>query len=125
MKDRHHIFHLHVQYAEVEQRRSKAAQHVKYQESFRSPEVLQNAAKHPQREHIEQQMGETAVHEHVGDDLVGTEIHRVDIMQCEKVLDAERTYIPEYLLREEHQRINNDEVFDYRRYRLEPTHSDL
>lgn len=60
---------------DLDQRRTDAADHVVDEEALRAQFVLQRAPEHPQTEHVEEDVLEIGVQEHVGDELVGVELH--------------------------------------------------
>ncbi len=70
---------LHVVFARqphgrhLNQRRTHAAYHVVDQEAPRPQLVLQRAAEHPQRKHVEKEMLEVGMQKHVGHELIGME----------------------------------------------------
>lgn len=71
------------EYAHVAERGAYAANNIKGEEALRAPEILEYAAKHPQRIHIEQDMGKSgpyivraAVHEHMCEQLPDAELGR-------------------------------------------------
>ena len=48
--------------------------HIKGEEAFRPPYILKDASKHPQGKHVEQEVCEASMHEHIRYKLPGTEI---------------------------------------------------
>jgi hypothetical protein len=58
-------------------------------------------------------MVEAAVQEHMGDELVRPEIRRAEVVQGEHLLDVESGAVLKNILGEEHQCIDNDQVFDH------------
>ena len=65
------------------QTRADAADKVKYEESLGAPHVFDAVAEHPEGEHVEKQMRETTVHEHVRHKLIRPEIRSADVVQAE------------------------------------------
>ena len=59
---------------QLDQRRTDAADHVVDQKTLRPQLVLQRPAEHPQCEHVEEDMLDAGMQEHVGDELVGVEL---------------------------------------------------
>lgn len=49
---------------------TNAAEEIKHQETFRAPDVFQYPPKHPKGEHVEEDVGDTAMCEHVRGNLV-------------------------------------------------------
>ena len=64
------------------------------QEFFRSPHLFQHRAEHPQSKHIEEDMRKTAMHEHVGNELVRLKLRRCKIMQAKHIckVNIHRTF---------------------------------
>ena len=60
-----------------------AADHVVNQEAVAPQRALYEAAKHPQREHVEEEVGEAAVQKHIGDELVEPEVAGQDEVEAE------------------------------------------
>ena len=64
---------------------SKACGKVVKQESFPSPHLLQNSAKHPKCQHIKHEVVNPPVHEHMGYNLVGAEVLAPRIVEPEQL----------------------------------------
>ena len=62
------------------------ARNVIKKELFRTPYTLHHAAKHPQGKHVEEQVVPTAMHEHVGEQLVQAEVGGHEEMQSQHVV---------------------------------------
>jgi hypothetical protein len=61
---------------ELDEPRADHADEVECREAFGAPRVLQLRAKHPQGEHVEEDVAEPAVQESIGNELPGPEIRR-------------------------------------------------
>ena len=65
-----------------------AAHHVVEQVLLRPPDVLHHAPEHPQRKHIEEDVCEVAVHEHIGHELVYAEVGSHEEVESEYVVEV-------------------------------------
>jgi hypothetical protein len=54
----------------MQQSRSNATYNIKSEKPLGSPVIFEDASEHPKDQHIPENMQETTVQEHVGDDLV-------------------------------------------------------
>ena len=59
-----------------------AACEVIEEEALRSPHLFEYATEHPYGKHVEKQMGEPAMHEHVRNQLCGVEVFGKEEMQA-------------------------------------------
>jgi hypothetical protein len=92
---------------------TESAGDVKNEEAFASPEIFEHAAKHPERQHVKKDVSQTPMHEHVGDDLMGSKVHRMYIVQSEQVFQVETGIVRENTLGKKHQEINNYKILDH------------
>ena len=81
----HHI-KLHELCQLLEQAGSDTAGDIVEEELARSPHVLHHAAEHPQGEHVEEEVCQVAVHEHIGEQLVEVEVARKDEVEAKNVV---------------------------------------
>ena len=65
--------------------RAHAAADIIEQELAASPHVLHHAAKHPQGEHVEEDVLDIGMHEHVGEKLIEMEVLRHEEMEAKEV----------------------------------------
>ena len=63
-----------------------AACEVVEQEAFRPPDLLEYTAEHPNSKHVEEQMGKSAVHEHISNQLCCIEISGKEKVQSQVVV---------------------------------------
>ena len=63
-----------------------AACEVVEQEAFRPPDLLEYTAEHPNGKHVEEQMGKSAVHEHISNQLRCIEISGKEKVQSQVVV---------------------------------------
>ena len=59
-------------------RRTNSADKIKEEKFFRTPNIFQHTTKHPQTKHVEKNMSDTGMSEHMRKDLVGPEVFVVD-----------------------------------------------
>ena len=57
----------------LHQTSAQTAEQIIYQEALRTPNILQGITKHPESEHVEEQVRKIAMHEHVGQRLPWSE----------------------------------------------------
>ena len=67
----------------VHQRGTDAGEEIVNQKPACAPGVFHGTAEHPKGEHIEEDMFEIGVHEHIGDKLPDMEIGCADVMQSQ------------------------------------------
>ena len=96
----------------LDQRRTHAADHVEGQETLRAEFVFERTPEHPQCEHVEEDMFEIGMQEHVGDELVGMEIgrsQRQGAILHDRVADGQqrRGHVNQY--------IDDYQILDHRR----------
>jgi len=96
------------------QARAKAANQIEHKKALGSPNVLYCVAKHPQGEHVEEQMLEVGVHEHVGEQLVEPEVAGLEEMKAKdfRQVDVEPVQGESG---QKHQDIDNQQVLHHGR----------
>lgn len=66
-----------------------SAQQVIDNETFGAPEILKNISEHPQCEHVEENMLEVAMHEHIGDVLPRVEVVAAYIVEGKPLVEVD------------------------------------
>jgi hypothetical protein len=94
---------------------SDTAQNVIKKEFLRSPDIFHHAAEHIQGKHIEENMSETAMRKHIGNQLIEVEVLSHEEVQAEIVVQQ---VFPVGIGSEQHggqkdKRIDNEQVFGY------------
>ncbi|MCU0335575.1 MAG: hypothetical protein MUF62_11145 [Chitinophagaceae bacterium] len=119
--------------AQVKQGSTKTAGQVKDKEAPGGPYIFQHAAEQPEAKHVEKQVHEAAVHEHVGEQLPGPEQGAVKLVQGKGVGYGAHAYgqialghhTIESELRQKHDGVDDDEIlYDNRQY-LKPAGAEL
>jgi len=104
----HHLLH---------QSGSQAAGEIVEEEALAAHGILHDATEHPYGKHIEEQMRETAVHKHIGKELVEIEVAGHKEVQAEHVIQVNtigrKGGSPSG---SEEQHIDNEQVLGYRRH---------
>jgi len=94
--------------------RAESAYHIKDKELLGPQNLLQHASEHPQGEHIEEDVFQAAVHEHVGEWLPEVESWREPYMQTQNVVQVEVVLAPHHH-RQIAQNVDDEKVFGNRR----------
>ena len=81
-----HRFVMDVLYKLLDKPCTDAACEVVEQEAFRPPDLLEYTAEHPNGKHVEEQMGKSAVHEHISNQLCCIEIFGKEKVQSQVVV---------------------------------------
>ena len=108
--------HFRVEDRQVGDCRADPADHIKDEKPFRPPVIFEDGAKHPEGEHIVENVVPATVEKEIGDQLVRPEKGRTDVMQCEKVDHFMIEIRSERGLGEKYQNIDYNKILDYRRY---------
>ena len=105
------VVELHILRHLLKQSGADAAHEVKQHETALAEHLLYHAAEHPQREHVEQQMCQSAVHEHVREELVHLEVGRKEEVEAEMGIHP-RTHNQRQQIAYD---VGNEQIFRYRR----------
>ena len=105
-------------HAELQQTRPDASHHVIEQEALAAQLVLERAAEHPQREHIEKQVCQTRMHEHVRHELQRLEIAAPPVEQPQMTDHPVARPGRQHHLGQKEQGIEDNQVLDHRRGRI-------
>ncbi len=85
-----------------------ASNEVEHQEALGAEHILEDGPEHPEREHIEKNVGEAGMHEHVREQLPPFEIGRIPIVQCQ----VHVSFFSQHILRQKKQNIYDDDVLN-------------
>ena len=97
--------------------RTDASNQVVAKETPLSPCVFDRCAEHPEGEHIEEQVAEITMHEHISDNLPDMEVGGGKIMQAEDSVQVELA--GQHNFRQKEQAIDYQQVFNHRRQDIE------
>ena len=100
------MLHLQVLYAHMQGHRPETADEIEKQEPFRAQGALQHGAEHEQRIHVEENMPDSPVHEHVRKGLPSMEKRRRGIEHGE----GSHHEILIYQGGQEHKHIHDEQV---------------
>ena len=73
--------------------------------------ALKDGSKHPQHEHVEDDVGPPAVHKQVGEELVEVEVVGQDEVQSQQAREVCSSHLPEHQCGDKHQHIDDKQVF--------------
>ena len=79
----------------------------------RTPHALNDATEHPERKHVEEQVGEAAMQEHVCDKLIEIEMGGAEEMQAAPVRQVESTAHLQHNGGQIGQHIDDEQIFCY------------
>src|SRR6185295_7958925 len=72
---------------------SESAENIIVQKFSAAPDIFHGCAEHPEGKHIEEDVPEIPVHEHIGEKLPPPEFFRFEIMQSEQVPQVNTTLV--------------------------------
>lgn len=88
-----------------------AADKVVDQEAFEAQRAFDHHAKHPEREHIEEQVRQAVVEKHIRDELPRPKVVRQDEMEAEHLRQVCDAPLLQYVLREQDNAIDDQQIF--------------
>ena len=94
---------------------SDAAENVIKKEFLGSPNALHHTTEHPEGKHIEEQVLQSAMHKHIGEELINLEIRCQEEVQTEDIVEVD-TLHPEHVIGGECQNVYYQKVFGNGRY---------
>ena len=88
-----------------------AADKVVDQEALEAQRAFDHHAKHPEREHIEEQVRQAVVEKHIRDELPRPKVVRQDEMEAEHLRQVCDAPLLQYVLREQDNAIDDQQIF--------------
>lgn len=104
---------------EVAQAGAYAAHEIVDKEAAGPPEVFEDIAEHPEGKHVEEDVAPAGVYEHVGEELPEAETAGGDGVEGQHGGDVVVAVALEHHGGEEHDEVDDEEVFDHRREHAE------
>ena len=95
-----------------EQSGAQAAGQVVDEEALGAPEVLHCVAEHPEGEHVEEQVGEVGVHEHICQGLPHAEVASGRVPEAEDVVEVNNVLHAEHVVGQVGECVDDKEVLD-------------
>ena len=92
-----------------------SADHIIEEKLLRSPHILNHAAEHPQGKHVEEQMRESGMHEHISEELIYLEIARKEEVKSKHAVQVD-ALTAEHPCGGEHKHIDNQQILCNSRY---------
>jgi hypothetical protein len=116
-----------MQHTHMAKRRTDTAYDIKNKKALAAPYVFQYAAKYPEAYHIGSDVHHghiiilrTAMHKHMGNKLPYTKQVRLPVVQAQVIGQVYmQRRMPQHILRDHHQHIDDDDIFYHGWYRLE------
>jgi hypothetical protein len=96
--------------------RAKTANGIKYQEFLGSPVILQDGTKHPEGEHIIEDMFPGTMKKEIGDQLMGPKKGRMKVMQCKQLFHSLPELYSHSGFCEIYQHVDYNQILNNRRY---------
>ena len=88
-----------------------AADKVVDQEALEAQRAFDHHAKHPEREHIEEQVRQSVVEKHIRDELPRPKVVRQDEMEAEHLRQVCDASLLQYVLREQDNAVDDQQIF--------------